>query len=54
MDVILICKDCEENMDNVELENFEIGDIIECESCGAEHELRSKEPVEILLIEEEK
>ena len=52
--MILVCKDCGENMSYIDLAIYEIGDILECESCGAEHELRSKDPVEIMLVEEEK
>jgi lysine biosynthesis protein LysW len=53
MEISLICKDCEE-INNINLADYEIGDVIECEACGAEHELRSIEPLEYVLIEEEK
>jgi alpha-aminoadipate carrier protein LysW len=32
----------------------EIGDIVICPTCGAEHEVISSEPLELELIEEEK
>ena len=54
MEVVLVCKDCEEKMDYLDLNNCKVGDIIECESCGAEHELVSLDPCEIVLVEEEK
>lgn len=54
MNTNLICKDCAESMDYIDLADYEIGDVLECESCGAEHELRSKEPLMMVLIEEEK
>lgn len=32
----------------------EIGDIVTCPTCGAEHEVISEDPLELELIEEEK
>lgn len=54
MEKELVCLDCEEKLTEVNLEEKEVGDIIECEACGAEHELVDKEKVELKLIEEEK
>jgi len=48
------CHDCEEKIEGVNLEDKEVGDVIECEACGAEHELRDKDKGEMRLIEEEK
>ncbi len=39
---------------NTDEQEPEIGDILVCESCGAEHEVISVDPVEVELIEEEK
>lgn len=48
----VICKDCDEP---VELKKeIEVGEIVECQNCGAEMEIISIEPLEISLIEEEK
>jgi len=48
----VFCKDCNEPIEiNKELE---IGEIIECQNCGAEMEVINLEPLEISLIEEEK
>ncbi len=47
------CLDCEEKIENLK-EGIEEGDVVECEACGAEHELVKREPMELMLIEEEK
>jgi alpha-aminoadipate/glutamate carrier protein LysW len=48
----VICKDCDEPIElNREIE---VGEVLECENCGAEMEVISLEPLEISLIEEEK
>lgn len=48
------CKDCEAEM-NINKANLEIGDLVECDECGAEMEVVEKEPaLELELIEEEK
>jgi len=48
----IICKDCDEP---VELKKkVEVGEIVECQNCGAEMEVISLDPLEISLIEEEK
>jgi alpha-aminoadipate carrier protein LysW len=46
------CKDCGEAifLDK----NLEVGEIIECQNCGAEMEVVNLEPLEVSLIEEEK
>ncbi|MBU0648412.1 lysine biosynthesis protein LysW [Patescibacteria group bacterium] len=54
MGIILNCHDCGEKMENVEPESYEIGDVIECEACGAEHEVVNHEPFTMELIDEEK
>lgn len=48
----IFCKDCNEPIE-IEKE-LEMGEIIECENCGAEMEVINLEPLEISLIEEEK
>jgi len=48
----VVCKDCDEP---VELNReIQVGEIIECQNCGAEMEVISLDPLEISLIEEEK
>lgn len=47
------CLDCGRTM-NIDEQEPEVGDVLVCESCGAEHEVISVEPVELELIEEEK
>ncbi|HPN67152.1 MAG TPA: hypothetical protein PLZ62_00660 [bacterium] len=54
MEIDIVCLDCGESIKELDKSIYEIGDIIECEACGAEHEIRSLEPVEVILIEEEK
>jgi len=54
MELILVCADCGEQLDLEDLDDMNEGDILECEACGAEHELVSMNPLEIKLIEEEK
>jgi lysine biosynthesis protein LysW len=38
----------------IEEEMPEVGDIIICPACGAEHEVISDDPLQLELIEEEK
>ena len=47
------CFECERTI-NTDEQEPEIGDILVCESCGAEHEVISVDPVKLELIEEEK
>jgi len=48
----VFCQDCN---DPIELKReIEVGEIIECPTCGAEMEVVSLEPVVVSLIEEEK
>lgn len=47
------CHECSQPLDT-DKKNFEVGDVIACENCGAEHEVTSSDPIEIELIEEEK
>ena len=54
MDLILVCQDCDEQFSQEDIDNLDEGDVLECQSCGAEHEVVEKDPVRIVLIEEEK
>jgi len=48
----VFCQDCN---DPIEINReIEVGEIIECPTCGAEMEVVSLEPVVVSLIEEEK
>lgn len=47
-----ICPDCE--MEISVHENPQIGEILDCENCGAEMEITSLDPIEVELIEDEK
>ena len=47
------CQECNSPIP-VEDEMPEIGEIITCPTCGAEHEVISSEPLVLELIEEEK
>jgi len=49
----VICPDCHEPVE-IKEENPKVGEIIECENCGAEIEITSLEPLSVSLIEEEK
>lgn len=46
------CQDCGEPLKVAG--NVQVGEILECESCGAEMEVIGTKPLEISLIEEEK
>lgn len=48
----IVCKDCEEAI--ILDKELEVGEIIECQNCGAEMEIINLEPLEVSLIEEEK
>jgi lysine biosynthesis protein LysW len=48
-----ICQECGTPIP-VEEEMPEIGDLIICPACGAEHEVISSEPLELEIIDEEK
>ena len=39
---------------NMNEQEPEVGDVLVCESCGAEHEVINTDPVRLELIEEEK
>lgn len=45
------CPDCQ---GEVEIEKAVVGEVVECENCGAEMEIINLEPLEVSLIEEEK
>ena len=53
MDKDIKCLDCGEKIVGLKKGIVE-GDVIECEACGAEHELVKRKPMELMLIEEEK
>lgn len=46
------CPDCQATVSVPE--GTEVGEIIECQNCGAEMELVSLKPLKVELIEEEK
>ena len=46
------CPDCKEEVSVPE--DTEVGEILECQNCGAEMEVVSLEPLKVRLIEEEK
>jgi len=47
------CQECSMPLDT-DKKTPEVGEIITCENCGAEHEVISSDPIELELIEEEK
>ena len=47
------CQECNAPIP-LEDEMPEIGDIVTCPACGAEHEVVSSEPLQLEIIEEEK
>lgn len=47
------CQECGEPLDT-DKKAPDIGEIIVCQNCGAEHEVTSSDPIEVELIEEEK
>lgn len=47
------CQECGKPLE-IEEEMPDIGTIIACPNCGAEHEVISSDPFELELIEEEK
>ena len=47
------CLDCEELLENID-EITAVGDVVECELCGAEMEAVEIDPIVLRLIEEEK
>jgi len=48
----IICKDCDESIKVKD--EIKVGEIVECQNCGAEMEIVNLEPLEVSLIEEEK
>jgi len=48
----ITCQDCSEPLKVAN--DVQVGEIIECENCGAEMEVIGTDPLEISLIEEEK
>lgn len=48
-----ICQDCQ-SVIPFEDEMPEIGTLVICPACGAEHEVISQDPLELAMIEEEK
>lgn len=49
----LICPDCDQTIE-VDKEKIDVGDIVECNYCGAEMEVLQKEPLEVEKLVEEK
>lgn len=47
------CQECYKPLD-IKEDMLEIGEVIACPNCGAEHEVISADPLELELIEEEK
>lgn len=47
------CQDCGTPIP-IEEEMPDIGDVLVCSVCGAEHEVIATDPIELELIEEEK
>jgi lysine biosynthesis protein LysW len=47
------CQECHTPIP-IEEETPDIGDVLACPACGAEHEVISSDPLELELIEEEK
>lgn len=52
MTKITECPDCEEQI--IIPDDSEVGEIIECQNCGAEMEILSLNPPQVSLIIEEK
>jgi len=48
-----ICQECKTPIP-VEEDMPDLGEVLVCPACGAEHEVISSEPLEVELIEEEK
>ena len=48
-----ICQECKTPIP-IEEEMPDLGDVLVCSACGAEHEVISTDPVKLELIEEEK
>ncbi len=48
----VICPDCEIEFEIPE--DAQIGEILDCENCGAEMEIINLDPIKIKLIEDEK
>lgn len=46
------CSDCQQLMEISQ--TTEVGEIVECQNCGAEMEVISLKPLKVELIEEEK
>ena len=46
------CPDCQQSVPI--FQKTEVGEIIECQNCGAEMEIVNTKPLEVELIEEEK
>lgn len=49
---VVTCRDCQEEINLIK--GVEVGEIIECQNCGAEMEILNTKPIEVSLIEEEK
>jgi len=47
------CQECNSPI-QIEEEMPDVGDVLVCSACGAEHEVISTDPVKLELIDEEK
>jgi lysine biosynthesis protein LysW len=47
------CEDCQNEI-NIEKGCVKAGDIIDCDNCGAEYEIKEIDPLKVELVEEEK
>lgn len=47
------CQDCNQEIP-IEQGTPKVGDIVDCENCGAEYEITQLDPLKAELIEEEK
>jgi alpha-aminoadipate carrier protein LysW len=47
-----VCPECE-NALSVDVEEVEEGDVVLCDECGAEFEIKSTDPLELTKVEDE-
>ena len=47
------CKDCQNEI-SIKAEATKVGDVIDCDNCGAEYEVTKLDPLQLEIIEEEK
>lgn len=46
------CPECENDLD-VDVEELEEGDVVNCEECGSEYEVVGVEPLELSRVDED-